>query len=101
MPRVARRSPSQAHIARTCLQRCSSRDESCSTILYVYLHLNRGTVKCACQTARVIDPSELESTPRDVTAQELTAEVTGVRWSVPDGDFAVLDARTADDGDDI
>src|SRR5690349_7020880 len=42
-----------------------------------------------------------EDTPADVSANELTAEVTGVRWSVPDGDFAVLDARTDDDGDDI
>lgn len=46
----------------------------------------------------MLDP-EPDETPRDVTAGELTAEVVGVRWSVPDGDFAVLDAVT-DDGDD-
>src|SRR5436309_909399 len=34
--------------------------------------------------------------PADVAAGELTAEVTGVRWSVPDGDFAVLDALSGD-----
>ncbi|MBA3746679.1 MAG: hypothetical protein H0W96_04190, partial [Solirubrobacterales bacterium] len=42
---------------------------------------------------------EQEQAPRDVAAGELTAQVSGVRWSVPDGDFAVLDAVT-DDGDD-
>ncbi|MBA3327636.1 MAG: ATP-dependent RecD-like DNA helicase [Solirubrobacterales bacterium] len=34
--------------------------------------------------------------PADAEARELTAEVIGVRWSVPDGDFAVLDAVTAE-----
>jgi exodeoxyribonuclease V alpha subunit len=43
---------------------------------------------------------EQESTPRDVAATELTAEVTGVRFTVPDGDFAVLDA-VSEDGDGI
>lgn len=33
-----------------------------------------------------------EQAPRDVSATALEAEVVGVRWSVPDGDFAVLDA---------
>jgi len=47
----------------------------------------------------VIEP-EQDSAPRDVTAGELTAQVTGVRWSVPDGDFAVLDAL-ADDGEEV
>lgn len=43
---------------------------------------------------------EQQSAPRDVAAGELNAEVAGVRWSVPDGDFAVIDAVT-DDGDDV
>jgi exodeoxyribonuclease V alpha subunit len=38
--------------------------------------------------------------PPDTAACELTAEVTGVRWSEPDGDFAVLDA-VGDDGEAI
>lgn len=43
---------------------------------------------------------EQEQAPRDVAAEELAAHVTGVRWSVPDGDFAVLDALT-DDGEEV
>jgi exodeoxyribonuclease V alpha subunit len=43
---------------------------------------------------------EQDHAPRDVAATELSAQVTGVRWSVPDGDFAVLDALT-DDGEDV
>ena len=43
---------------------------------------------------------EQDRAPRDATASELTADVTGVRWSVPDGDFAVLDA-VCSDGDDV
>ena len=39
---------------------------------------------------------EQRDPPGDVSAGELTAEVTGVRWSVPDGDFAVLDAVSGD-----
>ncbi|MEY2516022.1 MAG: exodeoxyribonuclease alpha subunit, partial [bacterium] len=42
---------------------------------------------------------EPDDTPRDVAAGELTADVVGVRWSVPDGDFAVIDA-VCDDGAD-
>ncbi|MDQ3849777.1 MAG: ATP-dependent RecD-like DNA helicase, partial [Actinomycetota bacterium] len=38
--------------------------------------------------------------PADPDAHELTAEVTGVRWSVPEGDFAVLDA-VSDDGETV
>jgi exodeoxyribonuclease V alpha subunit len=33
-----------------------------------------------------------EASPSDTTVSELTAEVMAVRWSLPDGDFAVLDA---------
>ncbi|MGI8731446.1 MAG: SF1B family DNA helicase RecD2 [Solirubrobacteraceae bacterium] len=43
---------------------------------------------------------EPDDAPRDPSASELTVEVGGVRWSVPDGDFAVLDA-VAEDGEDI
>ncbi|MEA2191623.1 MAG: exodeoxyribonuclease alpha subunit [Solirubrobacteraceae bacterium] len=43
---------------------------------------------------------EQESHPRDVAARELTVEVGAVRWSVPDGDFAVLDA-VSEEGDSI
>ncbi len=43
---------------------------------------------------------EQDRAPRDAAAGELTADVTGVRWSVPDGDFAVLDA-VSQDGDDV
>jgi len=41
-----------------------------------------------------------DASPRDRTAGELTAEVMGVRWSLPDGDFAVLDA-ISDDGEPV
>ncbi|HEX4363865.1 MAG TPA: ATP-dependent RecD-like DNA helicase [Solirubrobacteraceae bacterium] len=37
-----------------------------------------------------------DAPPRDAAARELTAEVMGIRWSVPDGDFAVLDAVCED-----
>jgi exodeoxyribonuclease V alpha subunit len=47
----------------------------------------------------VSDP-EQDGAPRDVAAGELTAEVVGVRWGVPDGDFAVLDA-VCDDGEEV
>ncbi len=43
---------------------------------------------------------ESEQAPRDASAVELTAAVVGVRWSVPDGDFAVLDG-VSDEGDDV
>ena len=38
--------------------------------------------------------------PRDTAARELTAEVVGIRFSLPDGDFAVLDA-VCDDGEPV
>jgi exodeoxyribonuclease V alpha subunit len=41
-----------------------------------------------------------DASPRDPAAGELVAEVMGVRWSVPDGDFAVLDA-VSDDGEPV
>ncbi len=41
-----------------------------------------------------------DAPPRDSTASELSAEVMGVRWSLPDGDFAVLDAVT-DEGEPV
>ena len=41
-----------------------------------------------------------DEAPRDPAAGELVAEVANVRWSVPDGDFAVLDA-VCDDGDPV
>lgn len=41
-----------------------------------------------------------DASPRDPAAGELVVEVMNVRWSVPDGDFAVLDAVT-DDGDTV
>ena len=43
---------------------------------------------------------EQDASPRDPAAGELVAEVMGVRWSVPDGDFAVLDA-VSDDGEEV
>ena len=46
-------------------------------------------------TARTQDAS-----PSDTTASELTAEVMGVRWTLPDGDFAVLDA-VSDEGEPV
>jgi exodeoxyribonuclease V alpha subunit len=41
-----------------------------------------------------------EAPPRDPAAGELVAEVMGIRWSVDDGDFAVLDA-VSDDGEAV
>jgi exodeoxyribonuclease V alpha subunit len=41
-----------------------------------------------------------DAAPRDLAACELVAEVTNVRWSVPDGDFAVLDA-VSDEGEPV
>ena len=41
-----------------------------------------------------------EDSPRDPAAGELTAEVMAVRWSLPDGDFAVLHA-VSDDGEPV
>ena len=41
-----------------------------------------------------------DASPRDPAAGELVAEVMGVRWSLPDGDFAVLDA-VSDDGEPV
>jgi len=38
-----------------------------------------------------------QDAPRDPAAGELVAEVMNIRWSVPDGDFAVLDAVSDDD----
>ena len=38
--------------------------------------------------------------PADVDARDLSAEVMNMRWSVPDGDFAVLDAVT-DEGEAV
>ena len=37
-----------------------------------------------------------DASPRDPAASELVAEVMNVRWTVPDGDFAVLDAICED-----
>ncbi|MEY2517767.1 MAG: exodeoxyribonuclease alpha subunit, partial [bacterium] len=41
-----------------------------------------------------------DSTPHDASAAELAVEVMAVRWSVPDGDFAVLDG-VSDDGEEV
>jgi exodeoxyribonuclease V alpha subunit len=41
-----------------------------------------------------------QDSPRDTAAGELVAEVVNVRWTVPDGDFAVLDA-ISDDGEPV
>lgn len=41
-----------------------------------------------------------DASPRDPAVGELVAEVMNVRWSLPDGDFAVLDA-VSDDGDEV
>ncbi|MGH2900938.1 MAG: YrrC family ATP-dependent DNA helicase, partial [Solirubrobacteraceae bacterium] len=38
-----------------------------------------------------------ETPPRDPGAGELAAEIMSVRWSVPDGDFAVVDAVSDED----
>ena len=44
--------------------------------------------------------SAQDASPRDPAASEVVAEVMAVRWSVPDGDFAVLDAIT-DEGEPV
>ncbi|MDX6677876.1 MAG: exodeoxyribonuclease alpha subunit [Solirubrobacteraceae bacterium] len=44
--------------------------------------------------------SAQDASPHDPAAGELVAEVMNVRWSVPDGDFAVLDA-VSDDGEPV
>ena len=44
------------------------------------------------------DPAQ--DAPRDREATELVAEVMAVRWSVPDGEFAVLDA-VSDEGEPV
>ncbi len=41
-----------------------------------------------------------EASPSDSAASELTAEVMAVRWALPDGDFAVLDA-VSDEGEPV
>lgn len=41
-----------------------------------------------------------QDSPRDTAAGELVAEVMNVRWTHPDGDFAVLDA-VSDDGESV
>jgi len=41
-----------------------------------------------------------DTAPPDPSVSELTVEVMGVRWSVPEGDFAVLDAL-CDDGEQV
>ncbi len=41
-----------------------------------------------------------DAAPRDTQATELIAEVMGVRWTLPDGDFAVLDA-VSDGGEPV
>jgi exodeoxyribonuclease V alpha subunit len=41
-----------------------------------------------------------DDSPSDAAASELTAEVVGMRWAVPDGDFAVLDA-VSDEGEPV
>jgi exodeoxyribonuclease V alpha subunit len=43
---------------------------------------------------------EQDRAPGDAAAVELETEVVGVRWSTPDGDFAVLDA-VSEDGEDV
>ncbi|MEA2218666.1 MAG: exodeoxyribonuclease alpha subunit, partial [Solirubrobacteraceae bacterium] len=43
---------------------------------------------------------EEDQAPHDVSCSELTVEVGAVRWSVPDGDFAVLDA-VSDEGEEV
>jgi exodeoxyribonuclease V alpha subunit len=45
-------------------------------------------------------PSSAQDAPQDPAAGELVAEVTNVRWSLPDGDFAVLDA-VSDEGEQV
>src|SRR3954451_8446415 len=46
------------------------------------------------------DTAQDAAPPRDTTASELTAEVMGVRWTLPGGDFAVLDA-ISDEGEPV
>lgn len=41
-----------------------------------------------------------DAPPNDPGAQQLAVEVMSVRWSVPDGDFAVLDA-VSDEGEEV
>jgi len=41
-----------------------------------------------------------DASPRDPAAGELVVEVMNVRWAVPDGDFAVLDA-VCEDGEQV
>ncbi len=41
-----------------------------------------------------------DASPRDPAAGELVAEVMNVRWTVPDGDFAVLDG-VSEDGEPV
>jgi exodeoxyribonuclease V alpha subunit len=41
-----------------------------------------------------------DDSPSDTTASELTAEVMAVRWALPEGDFAVLDA-VSDEGESV
>ncbi len=41
-----------------------------------------------------------DTVPLDPEAAELAVEIMNVRWSVPDGDFAVLDA-VSDDGEEV
>src|SRR5918998_193871 len=98
MPRVARRSWLQAHIARTCEQRSSSFD-----VRYVagtrctYTHQGASSRPHAT-LARMAERAQ--ESPRDTAAGELVAEIMNVRWTVPDGDFAVLDA-VSDDGEPV
>jgi exodeoxyribonuclease V alpha subunit len=47
-----------------------------------------------------VDEHDAPAPPRDAAATDLTAEVSHVRWSVPGGDFAVLDA-VSDEGDPV
>src|SRR5918998_149391 len=98
MPRVARRSWLQAHIARTCEQRSSSFD-----VRYVagtrctYTHQGASS-RPRATLAGMADRAQ--ESPRDTAAGELAAEVMSVRWSVPGGDFAVLDA-ICEDGEPV
>ncbi len=57
--------------------------------------LTPSRVPSPCHTRRVSLP-EPDDAPRDPAASELNAEITGVRWSTTDGDFAVLDAVDGD-----
>src|SRR5215218_1137045 len=99
MPRVARRSWLQAHIARTCEQRSSSfgvRYVAATMCTYT----DQGTSSRSRATLAGMAERAQES-PRDTAAGELVAEIMNVRWTVPDGgDFAVLDA-VSDDGEPV